>query len=190
MRPLRSFTSALVLACAGLAAQPAFAAQIMDLNYDDDETSFVWNFMVDLGVVGIDNAYDNTDEWANTMRFRHLTGTFDLTSQHLEAPHATDVEPNPAIYSYAGDPANLPLTGGLVFLDQSTKAHPAGHRDRWILRYEKLNQNQVQFSLIGLHQARAVPEPTTWAMMLLGFSVIGARLRKAGSRRTRATITV
>lgn len=56
------------------------------------------------------------------------------------------------------------------------------------VRYQSINTNRIQGgSAVGEAQTptAGVPEPATWAMMIAGFGLVGASLR----RRRRATIT-
>ena len=49
------------------------------------------------------------------------------------------------------------------------------------------NNCDANFRVTGDSFAAAVPEPTTWALLILGFGVVGSALR--GSRKTRAKLT-
>jgi PEP-CTERM motif len=63
-------------------------------------------------------------------------------------------------------------------------------------RYVRINWNSLQGSYAGLNEfiaggtivAGAVPEPATWAMMLLGFGFVGGALRSA-KRRQKLTVS-
>jgi hypothetical protein len=43
--------------------------------------------------------------------------------------------------------------------------------------YRQVNFDNVRFDAVSLTPGGAVPEPATWAMMILGFGVVGATLR-------------
>ena len=51
---------------------------------------------------------------------------------------------------------------------------------------DRLNSNATGLSNAALFQTAAVPEPSTWAMMLLGFGALGTSLR----RRRRALLRI
>ncbi|MFZ5718718.1 MAG: PEPxxWA-CTERM sorting domain-containing protein [Pseudomonadota bacterium] len=44
--------------------------------------------------------------------------------------------------------------------------------------------NEVTYTIEGVH---TVPEPATWAVLIVGFTAVGARLRKLGRRRAAST---
>lgn len=73
---------------------------------------------------------------------------------------------------------NFTITGGTGrFLGATGSFNSLGQVDA------RVRPSQITFNFAGLVNAPAVPEPGTWAMMLVGFLAVGSSLRR---RRPRA----
>ncbi|WP_233998123.1 PEPxxWA-CTERM sorting domain-containing protein [Erythrobacter sp. QSSC1-22B] len=108
--------------------------------------------------------------------------------------------------SLSGNSVNFmtPLFGDTVvsFHVGAARGNPAGvgYQSTAFYRFDAGNVaggfGSIGFNLAGLSNSRlystgtapAVPEPTTWAMMLLGFGFVGGAMR-AAKRRQKVTVS-
>ncbi|SFP45603.1 PEPxxWA-CTERM sorting domain-containing protein [Sphingomonas rubra] len=93
--------------------------------------------------------------------------------------------------AYTGSLTNLPTSlplGGFSYLDHSTsKTNSTALSNVWLIAANVNGQTNDAFKLssivVNTAPLAAVPEPATWAMMLLGFGMIGFGMRY-GMRRS------
>lgn len=104
---------------------------------------------------------------------------------------------NDAWVSFTYDPTHLPITNDAVWANLmlhatevegnlsgnfSTYLNPGMNTgDVWIVGADKFNKwdRDDGFKLAGLSVQLPVPEPATWLMMMLGFGLVGATLRRS-----------
>lgn len=96
-----------------------------------------------------------------------VTGSFSPITLAAGSYYASFVGTNIAVNGYSGGNGG----GGQLF--------PVGVGSSLQLRGDNIG-----YQLLGTARVGAVPEPATWAMMLLGFGAIGFAMRKRSNVRT------
>ncbi|WP_126174642.1 PEPxxWA-CTERM sorting domain-containing protein [Altericroceibacterium xinjiangense] len=164
----------LYISCAlsALFAVPAQAATIIEsYNFSAITTGPITNHSGSFSF-----SYEDTDPFNLTLRsidFSLNDFAFDTSNTGLELLRSG------------------PLLAGL---ENGTRVVTHGTNDFWLVRQSGVWNFVYSVPGFGAAQgtaqvelASAIPEPTTWAMMLLGFGAIGFAMRKPGRRKVSAS---
>ncbi len=142
-------------------------------------------------VAGCDGAGANCSRgWLNALfiDLGNANGDFDRTNGYAFWPdnaattpfYATDVAANAA--ATTGGYTVSPLTGGSYSAEKApfTLNLASGQAVNFFIKDTYYSDNQGGVSL-SLSRVAGVPEPATWAMMLVGFGLVGAATRRRGA---------
>jgi hypothetical protein len=125
--------------------------------------------IIDLLTVNFEKGWDNI-----TFNFGGGSGVFDLSVNNGSAFFSGGVGGNCDICSISNGQNRFVLNGsGITNL---------------VFNFRPGINSVTQFRLEGLSNMPAVPEPATWAMMLLGLGLVGGAMR-AAKRRQKVTLS-
>lgn len=111
---------------------------------------------------GTFNAYTFTTNWGGGLQGAPLTVVDGRVQSSSGTFHVGGGCNSGTYFQFAG--------GGFTFADHSCDGTPAAFRDF------NASGSTIRYAINGVN---AVPEPATWALMILGFGGIGAKLRRS-----------
>lgn len=165
-----------------------FAASALGLAVPASAT--VYDFNISLGSLTGNGTFSTVgDASATPSLVNTFLGTFNGSSINLLAPNAYPTNPGPPNDNLFSEAAPYFNENGLSFaaggINYNIFSNPL---QGGVLQYcagvpQSCNNRGATASFSFRSQTAAVPEPATWAIMLLGFSVMGVALR--ADRRVR-----
>jgi hypothetical protein len=60
----------------------------------------------------------------------------------------------------------------------------------WDIRFDVLRNKDFMLTTVGVQALAAVPEPTTWAMLIAGFGMVGFTMRRAQRRQSKGSMAI
>jgi PEP-CTERM motif len=148
-----------------LSLSPAAAAEILDYTASGDATG-TFSLSLDAGVYTL-----------NSVALTIAGQTFDRSTTGL----LTD-QRNPSLGGLVSGPAILSgFTSDFFF-----SFNPAAAQQTTAVTYITPSSALATRGFASITRVAAVPEPSTWAMMLIGFGAVGYSMRR---RRTQVRIT-
>jgi hypothetical protein len=60
----------------------------------------------------------------------------------------------------------------------------------WDIRFDVLRNSNFSLATTGVQNLAAVPEPTTWAMLIAGFGMVGFTMRRAQRRQSKGAMAI
>ncbi len=118
------------------------------------------------------NALDN-DAWVS---FGTLNGAYNGVTP-------TALPLGSTIWSTLNTNPNAKNVTGNLGAGYSTSLNTSGYGNVWVIGASRAGYNVIDnkvdgFKIGSLNVTAAVPEPATWAMMILGFGMVGAAMRR------------
>jgi hypothetical protein len=187
-------------------SDPAPAVTVVSSEYNEDASQFIWILTVNpggpLSIRGGTPASTGATKpaffWRPTFAWRETSNGFEWTALHFRGPHFGDTNPAPMFTSKERFLSDIPTTstGTDIFTgrenpNQETSNNPIehihnpkpNHFDYYLLSYTRPTEGgNIVFTFKGNHEGLgipAIPEPSTWAMMLLGFASLAGAMRQA-----------